>query len=353
MTEARFRADVIRPSQLDAEAIKTWHRMQVASPSLQRAFFTPAFALASERATGRAFVAVLHAGAAIQAFLPFQFRTAWHQRIRLAERIGGNLSDNAGIIAWPDFKTDAASLLRLCGLASLNLSHIMDGQDRFGLDAEWSEVSCVTDLSSGPNVYFAGLLARNRDFFRDTERRQRKALKAYGAVALRDTDPITTEALAGVVAVKRQQYQRTQVSDVLEVPENLRLIEVLKDSPTTECKLVLATLEAGDRVLAQHLGLQYNGVLSWWFPAYDSSAGGISPGRLLLWHIIEHAADSGVGLIDYGAGDAQYKRQFSTGTVRMGRALWSAENARALLARVWQSVEWRLARPRKLNAEQS
>lgn len=353
MTDARLRADVVRPSALDAEAVKVWARMQAASPLLQRAFFTRAFALASERATGRAFVAVLHADATIQAFLPFQFRSAWHRRIRLAERIGGELSDNAGIVAWPDFRIDAASLLRLCGLASLNLSHIMDGQHSFGLDAEWSEISYVTDLNNGPEGYFADLLARNRDFFRDTERRQRKAVKAYGALALRDTDPITTGAIANVVEAKRQQYQRTQVNDAFEAPEHLRLIEALKDSPTRECKLVLATLEASGRVLAQHLGLQHNGVLSWWFPAYDASASGISPGRLLLWHMIQHATDSGIRLIDYGAGDAQYKRQFSTGTLRMGRALWSAENARSLLARAWQSVEWRLARPGKLNAEQS
>jgi CelD/BcsL family acetyltransferase involved in cellulose biosynthesis len=128
---------------------------------------------------------------------------------------------------------------------------------------------------------------------------------------------------------------------------------VLKDSPAPECELVLATLGAGGGLLAQHLGLRHHQTLSWWFPVYDTSARGVSPGRLLLWFVIGRAAESGVRLIDYGAGDAQYKRQFSTGTLRMGRALWSAENARALLARAWQSVEWRLTRPSKLNAEQS
>jgi CelD/BcsL family acetyltransferase involved in cellulose biosynthesis len=58
-------------------------------------------------------------------------------------------------------------------------------------------------------------------------------------------------------------------------------------------------------------------------------------------------------LIDYGAGEAQYKRQFSTGTLRMGRAIWSAANVRSLLAHAWQSVEWRLRAQYKPKAEPS
>ena len=164
---------------------------------------------------------------------------------------------------------------------------------------------------------------------------------------------MTAEALAHVVAMKREQYRRTQVGDAFEAPGNLRLIETLKDSSTPECKLVLAALVAGDQILAQHLGLQHNGVLSWWFPAYDASAQGVSPGRLLLWHMIRRAVESGVKLIDYGMGDAQYKRQFSTGTLRMGRAVWSGANTGSLLARAWQSLEWRLSRSRVSKAEQS
>ncbi len=51
-------------------------------------------------------MAVVHEGSNIQAFLPFQFHSAWHQRLRLAERIGGNLSDAAGVIGWPDLWID-------------------------------------------------------------------------------------------------------------------------------------------------------------------------------------------------------------------------------------------------------
>lgn len=351
MIGPRLRADVMRPSALGAPEVAIWQEMLAASPYLQRAFFTPAFALACERATGLAYVAVVKEGSAIRGFLPFQFRTAWHRRIRLAQRIGGGLSDNAGLVAWPDFRIAATRLLRLCDLASLNLNHIMEGQDRFGLDVNWSDIGYVTDLAGGPDAYFTDLLTRNRDFVRDTERRQRKFATLYGPVVIRETDSVTESALASVVAMKRQHYRRTVVADAFAAPANLRLIETLRQSPVPECGLVLATLEAGNRMLAQHLGLRHHGVLSWWFPVYDVSAQGVSPGRLLLWQIIRNATASGVGLIDYGAGEAQYKRQFSTATVRMGRAVWSAANARSLLAQAWQSMEWRLCTVPRPNAE--
>ena len=138
------------------------------------------------------------------------------------------------------------------------------------------------------------------------------------------------------------QYERTKVPDPFAKPGPMRLIEALNEAPVPDCHLVLSRLEAGERILAQHLGIQFDDVLSWWFPVYDPEAQGVSPGRLILWYIIRHASEDGVGLIDYGEGDAQDKRQFGTGTIRSGRAEWSAGNARALVARICQSAEWRL-----------
>jgi CelD/BcsL family acetyltransferase involved in cellulose biosynthesis len=357
VTDSRLRADVVPPSALSPSEIELWHRMLVQTPSLQRAFLTPAFALACERATARAHVAVLRAGATIHAFLPFQFKSAWHQRIRLAERIGGNMSDNAGLIACPDFRTDAQSLLRLGGLASLQLSHLMEGQDQFGLDAEWSQISYVTDLNAGPDAYFAALFERDRGLVRDTERCLRKAEKTYGQLCLVQPDNIPSDMLAAVIAEKRLQYRRTQVADPFMNPEHLRLIEALNESGGPECRLVMTRLQAGDRILAQHLGLRHHDVLTYWFPVYDPDAHGVSPGRLLLWYIIRQAINDGIRLIDYGEGEALYKRQFGTGTMRLGRAMWSAGNVRSMVARAWQSAEWRLRerslRMRKQAVEQN
>lgn len=336
------RCDVVRPSELTARDIQVWHEIVAHSAIMQRPFFVPAFALACERAGCRVYVAVLSDEAGICGFMPFQFSSAWHERLGLAERVGGNLSQGACLVAWPSVRLTSESLMRLCGLSLMHVTQLMEGQEEFGLDAAWSQICYVTDLACGADEYFADLLTRDRGFVRDSERQLRRAEKTLGPLSLDTSSPVTNAALAGIIAAKRQQYQRTQAADPFDRRDTLAIIEALNAAPSPECHVVLTRLQAGEQTLAQHLGVQYHGALSWWFPVYDPGMQGVSPGRLLLWYVIRRAADHGITSIEYGEGDAAYKRQFSTGSIKMGRALWSAHTGRAYVARAWQTLDWRL-----------
>jgi CelD/BcsL family acetyltransferase involved in cellulose biosynthesis len=340
--EQGLRGVVLRPSELNSGEITLWQQMLAQSRSLQRAFFTHGFAHACERASGRAYVAVLHEGSNIRGFLPFQFRSAWHARLRLAERIGGNFSDAAGVIAWPGLKIDSAPLMRLAGLNTMFLTHLVEDQAQIGLDAEWSNMGYMTDIGAGPEPYFAAMAKTHRDLMRDTERRLRRAEKLYGKLRYVRLERVSPTQIADVIHQKRLQYARTHVADPFADANNLRLIGALAETSTDECRLILTRLEAGERVLAQHLGPQCHDVLSYWFPVYDPAARDVSPGRLLLWHTISQADVDGVRLIDRGEGDAPYKRELATGTARYGRANWTRGSARSLPARAWQSLEWRM-----------
>jgi len=344
LREDKLRAEVMRPSALGRSELAAWRQLLDEMPAFRRAFLTPSFALVCEKALGRAYVAVLHDGSGIRGFLPFQFRSAWHQRLRLAELIGGNLSQGAGLIAGVDLRTDPASLLRLAGLASLQLSHLIEDSVRFGLEADRWEPAWLTAIEEGPDAFFAGLLSRNRGLVRDTERQQRRAEKSYGNLVLESADRVPPDQLADLIDRKRRQYRRTAAQDPFDDPSRLRLIEALNETPATECRVVAARLRAGSQVLAQHLGLQCHDLLSWWFPVYDPSMQGLSPGRLLLWEVIRHAPEHGVKLIEYGEGEAQYKQQFGNRAIRLGRAFWHAGTVRSLAARLWQSAEWRSQR---------
>lgn len=145
-------------------------------------FLTPTFVLACERANGRAYVAVLHERGAIRGFFPFQFRSGWHQRLRLAERVGGMMSDAAGVVAADEVRISAVSLLRQPGLSALEISRLVPGQEHLGQDAHWPRVGYVIDLGQGPVAYFATLQRHNRTLVRDTERRIPKAESADGVL---------------------------------------------------------------------------------------------------------------------------------------------------------------------------
>jgi CelD/BcsL family acetyltransferase involved in cellulose biosynthesis len=335
-------AQVKRPSALDRAEREAWLLLMQNQPMLRRAFFTPAFALACERAHDRAFVTVLYQAGRPVGFFPFQFAGGWQQRAGLAQRIGGELSDNAGLVAAPGLATTPAALLGHSRLGAMFISHLVAGQDQFGLTADETRIGHEIDLAGGADAYFAMLGASRKGFVQDTRRSLRRIEREVGPLAATFT---TKPQLADVMAVieeKRAQYRRTGVGDPFDDPANLRLVRALVEQADPDCLPVLETLSAGGRVLARHFGLMYAGHLTYWFPVYDQDARTLSPGRLQLWHTIQAATETGLRLIDMGEGDSQAKRDFSTNTAVLGWANWTAPGTRGLLAHTCQRIAWRL-----------
>lgn len=56
-------------------------------------------------------------------------------------------------------------------------------------------------------------------------------------------------------------------------------------------------------------------------------------------------------MIDYGEGDAAYKREFATGSVRNGRVTWYGGGVLSGFARIFQGLEWRLRGARVLKRQ--
>lgn len=337
-------AQVKRPSALDAAERAAWLALMQDQPMLRRAFFTPAFALACEQAHGRAFVTVLYDAGRPVGFLPFQFAGAWQQRVGLAQRIGGELSDNAGLVAGPGFATTPAALLRHSRLGGMFVTHLVAGQERFGLPADETRIGHEIDVSAGAEAFVGHLDRTNRPFLQETRRRLRRIEREIGKTSF---DFCTRPALADIMQVieeKRAQYRRTGVGDPFGDPACLRLVRILVENPDPHCLPVLETFSAGGRVLARHFGLMYAGHLTYWFPTYDQEARHLSPGRMQLWHTIQTAGETGVRLIDLGEGDSQAKRDFSTDAVQLGWVNWSSGDMRGLLASTCQRIAWRLGR---------
>ena len=328
---------------LDETDITAWHAMMGQSHFLQRGFYAPKFALACERAHGLARVAVFRESGTPVAFFPFQFASRWHMVMGAGERIGGNITDHAGLIARPGFHISPRSLLTATRLKALFVTHLNERQTAFGLSGEDWRIGHIIDLRGGAERYLEELSRNSRDFVQDTRRRLRRAQKDFGTVEfMLDTAPAITQA-RDVLDEKRNQYKRTGVGDVFGKSAYADIIERLFDNPSTHCRPVISILRAGGKVLAQHLGLMSQSVLSYWFPVYEPAAKAVSPGRLLLWHMIEAADKYGITFIDRGEGDSRAKQDFSTGTQRFGRAFWHRGTA-AFPARVQYSLKWRLRR---------
>jgi len=235
----------------------------------------------------------------------------------------------------------AAELMRLCRLGAIHVSCLADGQPEFGLKGYELIPNYIVDLSEGYERYMEDLQSRNADFVRDTGRRFRRATRSLGNLVVRNSDSVSTEALERLVSQKRAQYKRTHTGDALSDVRAFRVLEYLAAQKKEDCRVFHTTLEAGGKVIAEHFGLRYAGVLSYWFPVYDSDFQQYSPGRLILWELIKNAPQNGITIIDFGEGEAQYKRQFSSKSISSYKAYWEADNIRSKLAKVYQSFYWR------------
>ena len=328
------------PSQLGETEIARWKEMQQSSPRLHRAFFSPAFSLACEVGGFDTRVALIRRGDLIEALYPFQYHNRLHKWAGIAEQIGGHLADSTGIIAGLGWRTSPAELVRLCGVGAIHVSCLADGQTEFGLDSYQVVPNYIVDLSQGYERYFEDLRSRNPDFVRDTGRRFRRATRSLGSLTVKHSDTVDAKALDRLVAQKRAQYKRTN-KDGLNDVRTLRVLKYLATQTEESCKVFHTTLEAGGRVIAEHFGLLYSDVLSYWLPVYDWDFQQYSPGRLMLWELIKEAPQHGITTIDFGEGDAQYKRQFSNKSISSYKAYWGAGDIRTGIAKAYQSFYWR------------
>jgi hypothetical protein len=58
--------------------------------------------------------------------------------------------------------------------------------------------------------------------------------------------------------------------------------------------------------------------------------------------MVVHAAKDGTRIIDFGQGDALYKREFATTATRYGQAEWYGGGTLSVVAQIYQGLEWRL-----------
>ena len=86
------------------------------------------------------------------------------------------------------------------------------------------------------------------------------------------------------------------------------------------------------------------GTLSYWFPVHDPEFDAFSPGRLLIWMLIEGADHFGLQRIERGVGDSRAKRDFANLDRSYGKVNPADGSWRAAVARTLQSGRWAVGR---------
>lgn len=209
--------------------------------------------------------------------------------------------------------------------------------DAWRPDAAAPHVAPVVDWSRFASFddYAAYARARFGASFSFAERKRRKLERDLGRVdfVADDRDPAALEL---AFRWKSAQYARTDLVDAFASTRTRALFEGLRRSGA----LRVATLRAGGRVAAVHLGAVHDGRFLYWVPAHPEGLAACSPGTVLLCDLLRWSRAQGHRWFDFLLGDESYKLTFATHAVRVGPV-----GKAPLLARAWPPLRALLVRP--------
>ncbi|BBY86488.1 GNAT family N-acetyltransferase [Mycolicibacterium tokaiense] len=302
-----MQVEVITPAELDSAGRSHWKNVQAANPHMGSPFLSPTFVETVGRARKDTRVAVISDGSAT-AYLPFEKGRHGHARAA-----GMGLSDVQGIVAPEGMVLDVSAVLNAASLRSLTFDHLVAEQEGWvatGPAAFERDISAIIDLRGGFDTYMAVLQENSKSLARSTARKERKLEREHGPLrfVFHERDHRSLDVL---LHWKSQQYRSTGRRDRFANPNTRRLVHELLDAQEDTFTAPLSVLMAGDRVVAAHFGLQSNGVLAWWFPAYYPAFAPYSPGLILTLRTAQALSDEGLSVLDLGKGDESYKRRLS------------------------------------------
>ncbi len=316
-----MRVTVVRPGDLGPEEAGRWARFQQASPVMSNPFLSLTFARAVGRFRPAARVAVAEDDGRIEAFLPFELAPG-----NVAVPIGYPMNDLQGLVG-SGAPVDARAVVRESGLRGWRFLHV-PAEQRALMPHHYQEtvVRCpVIDLSGGYERYRQGRAGTAT--YKNARKKQRRLERQHGPVRLvwGTPDPAHFRQL---VDWKRGKYGGARL--LFSDPAALPIIEALAASDADDCRGILSVMCAGERPVANVLGLAGPAGLCAWFSSYDPARQQFSPGTIMWYLLAEHAAARGLTQIDFGGGQDGYKFSLANQFYPVaGGAVWASRVERA------------------------
>ncbi|MFD0144626.1 MULTISPECIES: GNAT family N-acetyltransferase [unclassified Streptomyces] len=298
---------IVKPGELTDREDEAWRELRGKSGAPENPFMGPEFTRAVAEVRPRVRVAVWWEDGEPVGFFPYEKASFGRGRA-----VGLGVSDCQGAVTRPGLAPSPRALLRLCGLSAWEFDNLEAGQAAFLGEAAESFGSPVIDIGEGYAAYEDVLRAQSPKFLKTTLAKERRLGRQVGPTrfVFDERDPA---ALRTLMAWKSAQYRRTGRRDRFAKEWINTLVRRLHELRAPGCSGVLSVLYAGDRPVAAHFGLRSRTVLSCWFPSYDPEFAKYSPGLVLHLRMAEAAAAAGIGMLDLGRGDAEYKDALKTG----------------------------------------
>ncbi|MCP4175219.1 MAG: GNAT family N-acetyltransferase [Fuerstiella sp.] len=314
-------------NQVTAEQWAAWSLIQAENAKIDSPFFSPEFTRTVGTVRRDVEVAIVEDAGRPVAFFPFQ------RNGHTAQAIAGRLSEFHGAILDEDTECSARDLLHSAGIKSWHFDHLPESQTEFGRFSWGSKPSPFIDLMQGYDTYRAAVKTSGSSVSQ-AERKARKMAREIGPLRFEwhDSDSGAFESL---VDWKSAQHRRTRVLEIFKHAWVSDMLAALMAVDSPGFSAPLATLYAGNELVALHLGICSRDVLHLWFPAYNCEYEKYSPGVILLLRLAEAAANRGIARIDMGPGEERYKQNFKSGDSPVYEGLISQSPVTSAARGIW------------------
>jgi CelD/BcsL family acetyltransferase involved in cellulose biosynthesis len=158
---------------------------------------------------------------------------------------------------------------------------------------------------------FLDSLKRFRKKLKSDTLRQEKRLAQFGnlrfAVVTHD-DPLLHEILSTFLEQKQRCYSASGIDGVLFRPG---YGDFYRSLPHLDPSAHISALLLDDRVIATHVGYLYGSTFYYLMPSYSPEFEKYSPGRVLMFRLVEECFRRGVDCFDLGRGNEPYKYEWT------------------------------------------
>ncbi len=226
-----------------------------------------------------------------------------------ARAIGFPFADINGPIVRSGETVDIPEYLQDMNIAGFRTSGLMLC-DQVSINPVVIANANITNLEDGWSPFIAGQTSRYPKFFKKIARLSRKLDNEHSEVVFTFDDKCE-DAFRQLITMKREQYARTHLHDVLRPSWVKIMLDMLRHGACKNIKTILSTLRVDGRLVAAEFNLQSGNLLHGWLTAYNLEFSKYSPGLLLTQHIIKAMPQHGLTHYDAGTGNAHYKKYFT------------------------------------------
>jgi CelD/BcsL family acetyltransferase involved in cellulose biosynthesis len=310
----------------------------------------------------RPLVLVLEADGEVAGIAPLG--SVRHGRIRAVEFLGGYHADYQDFILRPDLRErgiraflsvllrdapawDATDLRRIRE-DSPNRELLEHVARLRGAVRGRHDVSPRLEIRTRWDDYVAGL---RKKLVKDTERQIRR-LRALGPLRVRTAGaPDEVERLLSVYhrQKERRAYRDRVAMNSLGAPEGRAFLRdfSLRALKNGWLHMAALELEGGDEPLAISISLEYGNRFLYWLPSIDSDFGAYSPGKVLLYHLLQDGFARELDQFDFLSGPEAYKYLWRASDLGLHRVTLYRGTVRGRYWRAWREA----LRPRLRGSE--